>query len=92
MELLQLGLTCGGLFKLALRCKLLFLSFYLQLSLFNLLKLVVCVFDLSVNHSNSLIAVVHCILLVLKFDAEAILFLLEGELGLHARFFLVQRD
>lgn len=92
MELLQLGLTGGGLFKLALRRELLFLSFDLQLSLFNLLKLVVIVLDLSVNHGDSLIAVFHSILLVLELDLETILFLLESELGLHAGFFLVQCD
>ena len=80
LHLLQLSLAGLSFAELALGCKLLLLSLYLELALLDRLKLVVGILNLSLNQRDLLFSMIHTVHLVLEFDGQTVALLLQREL------------
>ena len=80
LHLLQLSLAGLSFTELALGCKLLLLSFYLELALLDRLKLVVGILNLSLNQRDLLFSMIHTVHLVLEFDGQTVALLLQRKL------------
>lgn len=80
LHLLKLSLTGLSFTELALGCKFLLLSFYLEFPLLDRLKLIVGILDLSLNQRNLLFSMIHAVHLILQFYRKAMALLLQRKL------------